>query len=112
MMKFLVFLKIISFILNLFKVIIWLYRKIIIGLDPSIIEAINKGFDQVVSALGENVTKLSISLVSSVSSLASSLPALLIKTLLMIISTFFIAADYEKLQVLCQDNFQVELIDT
>lgn len=72
-------------------------EKIIIGLDPSIIEAINKGFDQVVSALGENVTKLSISLVSSVSSLASSLPALLIKTLLMIISTFFIAADYEKI---------------
>lgn len=72
-------------------------EKTMIGLDANVVSAINTGFDQIVNSLGDNISNLSLSLVTSLSSLASSLPSFLIKTLLMIISTFFIAADFENI---------------
>ena len=69
----------------------------IVSLDPALVDVLNEGFNQFVNTLGESVTKISVAVVSGVSSLASSLPAFFIRMLLMIISTFFIAMDYEKL---------------
>lgn len=69
----------------------------IISLDPALVDVLNEGFAQFVNTLGESVTKISVAIVGGVSSLASSLPAFLIRILLMIISTFFIAMDYDKL---------------
>ena len=49
-------------------------------------------------SIGEIISSVSVSLVGGLSSLlATSLPGLFIKLLLMIISTFFIAVDYRKL---------------
>ena len=66
-------------------------------LDPAVVSVITQGFDQFVLSLGDNISNISISLVSAVSGIASSLPLFLIRTLLMVISTFFIAGDYEML---------------
>lgn len=69
----------------------------IFRLDPALVEVLNEGFDQFVNSLGENITNLSLSLVGSLSSIASSLPAFLVKILLMVISTFFMAMDLDEL---------------
>ena len=70
-------------------------EKSVYNLEPAIVEALNNGFDQIIKALGENITNMSLSLVTYFSGIASSLPSFLIKSLLMIISTFFIAGDYD-----------------
>lgn len=77
----------------------------IFRLDPAVVTMINQGFDQLVNSMGENISNISISLVGAVSNIASSLPVFLIKVLLMVISTFFIASDYENLSGFVQKQF-------
>lgn len=72
-------------------------EHIVYRLDPDVVQVLNEGFNQFISSLGENITNLSLSTLGFLSSIMSSLPTLLIKILLMIISTFFIAIDYDKL---------------
>lgn len=70
-------------------------EKTIFLLDPALVSVLNDGFTQFVNSLGTNITNISLSLVEILSNMASSLPAFLIKILLMVISTFFIAMDFE-----------------
>ena len=72
-------------------------EAILYQLDDSLVNALNGLGSQLLSSLGQLVSKLSGSAISAVSNIASSLPGLFIKLVLMIISTFFIAGDYEKL---------------
>ena len=74
-------------------------------LDPALVEALNEGFNEFVSSLGNIVTNVSLSLVGSLSGIASSLPVFLIRILLMIISTFFIASDYDVLSKFISRQF-------
>lgn len=90
-------------------------EKAVYRIDPALVEVLNEGFDQFVSSLGENVTNISLVLVGSLSDIASTLPAFLIKILLMIISTFFMAIDFEILSSFIQRQFSKrgnEIIDT
>ncbi|QAT43628.1 sporulation integral membrane protein YtvI [Aminipila luticellarii] len=64
------------------------------ALSPTFIDKFNADFDQFVNSLGANVTEMSLSLIGMISNIASSLPGFFIKILIMIISTFFIAMDY------------------
>ncbi|HAS75025.1 MAG TPA: sporulation integral membrane protein YtvI [Clostridiales bacterium UBA8960] len=77
----------------------------IFRLDPAVVTMINQGFDQFVNSIGDNISNISLSLVGAVSNIASSLPLFLIKVLLMVISTFFIASDYENLSAFVQRQF-------
>jgi len=81
------------FLLNTFDGV----EQAVYRLDPALVDVLNEGFDQFVNSLGEDVKNVSLSLVGSLSSIASSLPEFLIKIVLMIISTFFIAMDYDTL---------------
>lgn len=70
-------------------------------LAPSLESTLNSLFNQAILSLGESVSGLSVSAMRWVSGAASSLPSVLIKHLLLIISTFFIALDYDKLTGFC-----------
>ncbi|MBQ7895783.1 MAG: sporulation integral membrane protein YtvI [Oscillospiraceae bacterium] len=70
-------------------------------LDDSLVAAINGLGSQMLSSLGNLISNLSTSAISLVSGIASSLPGLFIKLVLMIISSFFIAGDYELLTGFC-----------
>ncbi|MBC3887423.1 sporulation integral membrane protein YtvI [Acetobacterium paludosum] len=72
-------------------------EKVVFRLDPALVEVLNDGFDQFINSLGVNITKISLSFVGTMSGIASSLPAFLIKILLMVISTFFFAMDFDVL---------------
>ena len=72
-------------------------ERTIYDMDPALVATINDMFSQFVKSMGELVTNLSMKAVGALSGYASSLPGLFIKLLLMIISTFFIAGDYDKL---------------
>lgn len=81
------------FLLNTFDGV----EQAVYRLDPALVDVLNEGFDQFVNSLGEDIKNISLSLVGSLSTIASSLPEFLIKIVLMIISTFFIAMDYDAL---------------
>ncbi len=76
-------------------------ESVLIQMDPSLVATINDMARQFVVSLGERVTSWSMAAMGMISGLASSLPALFIKVVLMIISTFFIAMDYDKLTGFC-----------
>lgn len=64
-------------------------------MDPTLIPVLNDLFSQAIVSIGELVSDLSVKIVALVSGYASSLPVVFIKLIIMIISTFFIAADYD-----------------
>ncbi len=99
------------FLLNTFNAI----EKAVYRLDPAFVEVLNDSFDQFLSSLGKNITNISLALVGALSGIAASFPTFLIKTLLMIISTFFIAIDFEKLSSFIKRQFSNrgnEIIET
>lgn len=74
-------------------------------MDPELVSVLEDMTAQFTKSLGQMVSSLSMGAVGLISNWASSLPGLFIKLLLMIISTFFIAADYEQLTGFCMRQF-------
>lgn len=70
-------------------------------MDPTLLGGLDYVWDQFMQSLLQMVSRLSVSGMELISSIASSLPMLFIKLVLMVISTFFIAADYDKLAGFC-----------
>ncbi|MEA4873984.1 sporulation integral membrane protein YtvI [Anaerorhabdus sp.] len=71
-------------------------------LDPSLIKTISDVFNNFVQSIGELFSSLSVGAISVVSNYASTLPGLFIKILMAIISTFFIAIDYDLIVSFCK----------
>lgn len=69
--------------------------------DPSVIDTLDYLAGQLMQSLRSLVSNLSLTSMEVISNIASSLPMLFIRTILMIISTFFIAMDYESLSSFC-----------
>lgn len=73
-------------------------------MDIPLLSSFDQLKGQFVQSAGQTVSNLSMEAMGFLSGLASSLPGFFIKLLLMIISTFFIAADYKKLTGFCLDQ--------
>ena len=81
----------------------WL-EELLAKLDPSLMSALQELQTQLIDMLWQLVSSFSGLLLGGVSlatSLATSLPGFLIRMLLMVISTFFITIDYEKIVRFC-----------
>lgn len=70
-------------------------EQTVFRMDAALVATLNELFTQFIQSMGDQVTSLSVKAVGSLSGYASSLPGLFIKLVLMIISTFFIAGDYD-----------------
>ena len=70
-------------------------------LDPSFVVYLTEVFNKLLSSLGDMVSGLSLSAMGSISGFAYALPGGFVKLVLLIISTFFIAADYDQLMGFC-----------
>lgn len=70
-------------------------------LDPTILDTVDSVWEQFMGSLRGLVTDLSLTSMEAVSGMASSFPMVFIKLLLMVISTFFIAMDYDQLAAFC-----------
>jgi sporulation integral membrane protein YtvI len=71
------------------------------SLDPELETSLSDLFSQTLNSLGEAVSGLSVSAMGAISGSAASLPSFFIKIILLIISSLFIAADYEELTGFC-----------
>lgn len=72
-------------------------EDLILQVDPTYLEDVNYVFNQTIRSLGQSITNISMKAVTFLSVKASSIPALFVKVLITLISTFFIASDYENL---------------
>lgn len=76
-------------------------ESIVYRMDESLFSLIREFDDQLLNSLGQMISGVSGWAVSTASNIATSIPGLFIKLVLMIISTFFIAADYDRLTGFC-----------
>lgn len=76
-------------------------------MDISLVSLISSFENELLQYLGNMVSALSSHAVAAASSFATAIPALFIKLVLMVISTFFIAADYEVLTGFCKRQLGV-----
>lgn len=90
-------------------------QEIFYDIDPAVVDFLNETLTQLLRTLGETVTNISIGLLAWASNFATTLPPFFIKVLLMVISTFFIAIDFDELVAFIERQFSKkgnEIIDT
>ena len=66
-------------------------------MDPTLITSLNEFFNQFTQSIGELISNVSMKALSAISGYVYLIPSIFIKLILMIISTFFIIGDYDKL---------------
>ncbi|MEG1774015.1 MAG: sporulation integral membrane protein YtvI [Oscillospiraceae bacterium] len=66
-------------------------------MDPTLLTTLQEMFYRLTRSLGEMISGMSVRAVAALSGYASALPGGFIRLVLMIISTFFIAVDYDEL---------------
>lgn len=74
------------------------------ALNPGLLAALEEVASRLLQSLGNMISGLSVSTMSFATSIASAVPGLFIELVLMIISTFFIAIDYDHLTGFCQQQ--------
>lgn len=72
-------------------------QELVSRMDPALLSALESYYAEFLESLGKLISSVSVGVVSIVSGVASSLPGILLKMLLMVISSFFIAMDYDLL---------------
>lgn len=80
-------------------------QNLLYTIDPEIISSLNQNLSEIVKRLGQNISEISMTAVGLISTQVVKLPTFLIKTLITIIATFFIASDYEKVSVFIVNQF-------
>ncbi len=66
-------------------------------LDPVLMTNLENAFSQFIQSMGQWVSQISVSLVRILSNYVAAVPSFFIRTIIMIVSSFFIALDYEKI---------------
>lgn len=66
---------------------------------------------EMISSIGTALSNLSVSIITKISNIAISLPGLLVKTIILIISTFFITIDYHKIINFCKHQINNKTSD-
>ena len=70
-------------------------------MDVSFVASLEEMGSQMISSLGQMVSDLSVKAMGAASGFAAALPGLFIDLVVLIISTFFIAADYPRMRDFC-----------
>ena len=76
-------------------------ERLVMRMDTSMLGWLSQLEAQLIQSLGKMASSISVGTVTAVSGFAVFLPGFFVKNVLMIISTFFIAMDYDKLTGFC-----------
>lgn len=88
-----------------------LIEETFIKMDPSLLQSLTNMSTQITKSITELLSNISVQTVTAVSSYATTLPGFFIKFLLMIISSFFIAIDFEIIITFFQRQFSSKTND-
>lgn len=72
--------------------------------DPSILEAVQDSASSIIGTLGSKLTDLSGKLIVKLSSLATSIPSLLLNIIICLIATVFISLDFDNISAFFGEN--------
>lgn len=72
-------------------------EETIAKMDPNLVTELENTFSKLIQSMGQWVSEISVALVKVLSNYAAGVPSFFIKTIIIIVSSFFIAADYEKI---------------
>ena len=84
-----------------FMDILWNIEAILVDMEPTLAAVLEDFGMQMIQSLGQLVSSVSVRVMAIATNLASAVPGLFIKLVLMVISTFFIAVDYDRLTGFC-----------
>lgn len=76
-------------------------EQIFAEMDPSLVGTLTEIGTRMILSVGELVSTTSVRVMAVATDVATTVPAIFIKFVLMLISTFFIAADYDRLRGFC-----------
>lgn len=76
-------------------------ERVLAEMEPVLTDALDRGGMELIQSLGQLVSGVSVRAMSAATNLVSAVPGLFIKLVLMIISTFFITIDYDRLTGFC-----------
>ena len=88
-------------VLPFFTEILENLEGVFIGLEPALAASLDELGTQMLQSMGQLVSSLSVMAMGAVTGIVSGVPGLFIKLILMIISSFFITIDYERLTGFC-----------
>lgn len=88
-------------VLPFFSDILQNLEAVFIRMDADLVAVLDNLGNELIVTLGQKMSELSVVAMSFVTDVASSIPGLFIRLVLMVISTFFIAIDYERLTGFC-----------
>lgn len=82
------------------------------AMEPSFVEALDEIGTKVIQSMGNVISNASVKVMGVATDVATAIPGLFIKLVLMIVSSFFIAIDYERLTGFCyrQMNDKVKTV--
>ncbi len=86
-----------DFVLPLLEQILEKVEEIAMQLDERIATEVEKTLSEFLASLGKFITDLSLKLVSAISDGILGIPAFLIRLIIIVVSTFFMAADFDKM---------------
>lgn len=72
-----------------------------VQMDPALVTALDEMGNQMIQSLTQLVSSFSVKVMSIATAVAAGVPGLFIKLVLMVISSFFIAVDYDRLTGFC-----------
>jgi len=94
-----------SYLLPSFMGLLSRLEEIFLDLDPTVVAVIEDLGGRFIQTIGTMISNLSVSVMAAVSGFATALPSLFVELVLLLISTFFIAMDYDKLTAFCVRQF-------
>ncbi len=95
-------------ILPALTAILFATEELFLEMDPSIVTLMNTIGTEFIKLVSEMVSSVSSKTVTMVYSVSAALPGMFIEVVLMLISTFFIAADWDKLTGFCMRQMHVK----
>ena len=73
--------------------------------DPAVVEMVEEFTPELISTIGNAVTRFSMSAVSVLSGLATKLPGILLECVICVIATVFMSADYDRMTAFIMRQF-------
>lgn len=86
--------------------------QFVVGLEPSIITTFNEFVDTLIGSVTSVISSGSVTVVRYLSGYATKVPMLMVSTLIMIIVTFFIAIDYDRIIAFIKNQLNPSMQDT
>lgn len=73
-------------------------------IDPQYVETVQNAFTQLSAGMNEQISSFSVTVINGVSEALTNMPAMVVNTIIMVVSSFYMAADLEKISAFLHEH--------